>query len=157
MSPFRRSRFRALSVILYVLLIGAFVPVFKVIGTVIVTDEGLYTRGELGQPFNRIGPERISIGRTGNILTELHVFLVADFLVYVEYNTMIEQPPPIRTTTEDGVTVTVSSILIAPTVTAYQFQEPVDRQHFEDTPLPAIKPTDFVCVPPSGRLSVIHV
>ena len=157
MSPFRRSRFRALSVILCVLLIGAFIPTLKVIGTVIVTDEDLYIRGELGQPFNRIGPEQISISRTGSILTELHIFLVADFLVYVEYNTMIEQHPPVRTITEDGVTVTVSGILIAPTVTAYQFQEPVDRQHSEGSPLPAIKPTDFVCVPPSGRLRVIHV
>lgn len=157
LSPFHRSTFRALSVILCVLLIGAFIPTFKVIGTVIVTDEGLYTSGELGQPFNRIGPEQISIGGIDSILTELHIFLVADFLVYVEYKTIIEQPPPVRTITEDGVAVTVSGILIAPTVTAYQFQEPVDRQHSEGSPLPAIEPTDFVCMPPSGRLRVIHV
>jgi hypothetical protein len=95
-SRFRHIRFLALSIVLCALLIGAFIPAFKVIGTVTVTDEGFYTRGEDGQPFRRIGPQRITIRRTGNILTELNIFLVADYLVYVEHHTMIEQPPPVR-------------------------------------------------------------
>jgi len=157
LSPFRRTKFRALSVVLCVLLIGALIPAFKVIGTVIVTDEGLYTRQENDQPFNQIGPEPISIHRTGNILTELRVFLVADYLLYVKHHTMIDQPPPVRTTMEDGITVVASGILIAPTAIAYQYQEPAERQHSEGSPPPVIKITDFVCVLPSGRLRVIHV
>ena len=157
LNPFRRIKFRALSVVLCVLLISALIPAFKVIGTVIVTDEGLYTRQENGRPFNRIVPQPIIIHRTGNILTELHVFLVADHLIYVEHHTMIDQPPPVRTTMDDGITVIASGILIAPTAIAYQYQEPADRQHSEGSPPPTIKITEYVCMPPFGRIRVIHV
>ncbi len=60
-NEFRHIRFWALSIVLCGLLIGAFIPAFKVIGMVTVTDEGLYTRCEDSQPFRRIGPERITI------------------------------------------------------------------------------------------------
>jgi len=157
LSPFRRIKFRPQSVVLCVLLISALIPAFSVIGKVIVTDEGLYTRQENGRPFNRIGSEPISIHRTGNILTELHVFLVADYLIYVEHHTMIDRHFPVRTTMEDGITVIASGILIAPTAIAYQCQEPADRQHSEGCPPTTIKITEYVCMPPSGRLRVIHV
>ncbi len=57
--------------------------------------------------------------------------MVGDYAVYVEHDTMIEQPHPVRTTTEDGITVIASGILITPTVIAYQWQERDDRQHYE--------------------------
>lgn len=157
LNPFRHIKFRALLVVLCVLLISALIPAFKVIGTVIVTDEGLYTRQENGQPFNRIGPEPISIHRTRNVLTEPHVFLIADYLIHVEYHTMIDQLPPVCTTMEDGITVIASGILIAPTALAYQYQEPADRQHTEGSSPPTIKVTEYVCVPPFGRIRIIHV
>jgi len=149
----------ALSVMLCLTIALPLVSAFKAIGRVTVTNEGLYTSDEDGRPFIEIKSKRITNDKNDGILTTKVVFLVGDYLVDVEHNTMMEQPPPVHTTTEDGITITASGILLAPTIhdpVAYLYREPDRSQHSEGS-TPVISVPEFVCVAPSGRLRVIRV